>query len=82
MAKRVRIEINKQGVRDLLLSREVAADIDRRAGKVAAAAGPGFVVKSNNTSERHRAVVVTDTHEARRAEAKDRALTRAIDAGR
>lgn len=77
---RVRIRLNSAGVRDLLRSLE--PDLAARAARIARAAGPGF--ESSSTSGRNRALaqVWAETPEAMRAEAKDRALTRAIDAGR
>ncbi len=81
MAK-VRIELNKKAVREILRSPEVQADLKRRADAIAAAAGPGHETDLSVGRNRARASVVTATHEARRAEAVDRALTRAIDAGR
>jgi hypothetical protein len=59
----------------------VQKDLDRRAARIAAAAGPGFEATSQ-PSRRARASVITATAEARAAEATSRALTRAIDAGR
>lgn len=82
MAKNVRIEVNRKAVRSLLRSPEVKADLERRAKKIAAAAGPGFEVDSHVGKNRARADVATGTFEAMRAEATDRALTRAVDAGR
>lgn len=78
----VRIELNSQGVRDLLRSSEVKADLQRRADNIAAAAGPGFVADSTTGPNRARASVGTTDIESMRAEAEDRALTRALDAGR
>lgn len=76
-----KVVVNRQGVSELLkvtvapLLKEIADDID-------AAAGPGFEVNTEVGPNRARAEVRTATLEARLAEAKDRALTRAIDAGR
>jgi hypothetical protein len=78
----IRVKLNKQGVRQLLTSAAAQADLDRRARRIAAAAGPGFEAESTPSPARAHATVVTGTTEARIAEATDRALTRAIDAGR
>ncbi|QTV79484.1 hypothetical protein [Microbacterium sp. NIBRBAC000506063] len=82
MAGKMRIQINKPGVLALLNAPEVAADLTSRGNRMAAAAGDGFEV--DTTSNRDRAVVFvrTATVDAMRAEAKDRSLTRSIDAGR
>lgn len=82
MASRVRIVLNRRGVRELLRSPEVLADLKRRAEAIAAAAGDGMEPSAMVGKNRARASVITATHNARRAEAVTRALTRAIDAGR
>lgn len=78
----VRIVLNRRGVRDLLRSREIAADLTRRAERIASAAGPGHRVESEIGPNRARAAVITDTVDAMVAEATHRTLTRALDAGR
>lgn len=82
MAAGIIVEINKAGVRDLLRSEEIRADLERRAQAIAAAAGDGFEVEVFRGANRYRVSVRTGTEPARRAEATDRSLTRAIDAGR
>ena len=82
MAARVRVKLNSAGVRRLLQSPEVLADLVRRAESIAAAAGPGMEVDSEIGPTRARASVRTATPEAVEAEAESRALTRAIDGGR
>ncbi len=77
-----RVELNRQGVRDLLRSPEVEADLRRRAEAIARAAGPGFVADADTSATRARAWVWPDTREAREAESERAALTSAIDAGR
>lgn len=81
MAK-IRIELDKKGVSELLNSPEVLADLRSRAERIAAAAGPGMVVDTFKGHDRVHATVRTDTPEAMKAEAENRALTRAIIAGR
>lgn len=78
----VRIHIDTQAVRDLLRSPEVLADLEQRAERIAAAAGPGMEVDADVGTNRARAVVITATPEAMLAEADTRALTRSVDAGR
>lgn len=82
MVAGVRIVMNHAGVRELLRSAEVQADLKRRAEAIAAAAGPGMEVRTSVGPNRARAVVITGDGDAIRAEATDKALTRAIDAGR
>lgn len=82
MAASLRVEMNRDGVSQLLKSAEVMADLQARAERMAAAAGPGFEVDVRVGRTRARASVRTGTFEAVLAEATDRALTRAVDAGR
>lgn len=81
MAK-VRVVLNSQAVRALLRSPEMQQDLERRARRIASAAGEGHRVEAGAGRNRARAVVITETREAMRAEATDRNLTRAVDAGR
>lgn len=78
----VRVVLNRAGVGELLRSAEVKAELERRAARIAAAAGAGNEVESGVGRTRARAAVVTETFEAKHSEAKDRTLTRALDAGR
>ena len=77
-----RFELNSKGIRQMLRSEEVRADMERRARNIAAAAGEGFEADAYVGRNRARGDVFTATVEAMRAEAEDMALTRAIDAGR
>lgn len=78
----VRIDLKPGALGELLKSEEVRADLDRRAQQIAAAAGPGHRVESEVGRNRARAAVITDTFEARFAEATSRNLSAAVDAGR
>lgn len=78
----VKVKLNKAGVRELLRSAEVEADLVSRARRIASAAGSGHEVQSGKGRNRARAEVVTATFDAMREEAMNRNLTRAIDAGR
>jgi hypothetical protein len=69
-------------MRKLLRGGEVADDLTRRAGRIAAAAGAGHEVETTLGRNRVYASVVTATFEARKAESGSRNLTRSIDAGR
>jgi len=78
-----KVVLNGKGFQDLLQSAPVQEDLQRRARAIAAAAGEGFEVgEVKLTGRRARVQVFAATAEARQAEAVDRALTRAIDAGR
>lgn len=82
MGKRIRIEVVSEGARAVLQSPGVLADMQRRADNIAAAAGPGVRASSWVGFDRAHGRALTVTPEADRAEAEDRALSRAIDAGR
>lgn len=61
----------------------VVAELQRRARAIAEAAGEGVEVEDPYLGRsRARVTVRTATNAARRAEAKDRALSSALDAGR
>lgn len=82
-----RLVLNRRGVSQLLKSPGFEADMLRRAKAIAVAASAGgdageFEASSKIGSRRARASVITADDHARAGEAKDRRLTRAIDAGR
>lgn len=77
-----RVQLNRGNVRKLLRSEEVQANLKARADRIAAAAGPGMEAGVTVGPNRARTSVITATPEAMLAEATDRKLTRAIDAGR
>lgn len=78
----IRIELNGAGVRELLQSPEVQADLRRRGDAIALVAGPGHEVSLRVESHRASVIVFTADPEAMQREADDRNLTRSIDAGR
>lgn len=82
MAK-IKVEVHKEAVSALLRGPEVRRDVEARAHRIAAAAGgaPDFEVVTGTTDRAHASAVTAST-KGRRAEAENRALTRAIDAGR
>lgn len=90
----VRIELNKQGIADLLTSSEVQRDLDARAARVAQAASsqgirvsgvPGdellpIVAYSAGDSSRARAIVVAEHAAGLAVESKHRLLGSSLDA--
>jgi hypothetical protein len=86
MASKVRIELNHATVRRLLRGEGefvgVLHDLEERARRVAELAGPGMEPSVYVGPARARSGVITATADAIVAEARDRALTRAIDAAR
>lgn len=77
-----RIVVNGKAIDALLRSPEVVAKLEAMGRAVVARAGPGHDMQTKIGRRRARVTVMTKTYEARRAEATDRTLTRAIDAAR
>ena len=76
---------NSSGIRKLLRSPEIQADMVARAEKIAAAAGGdtiGFFAGSEVQKNRARGFVVAGWYQARAAEERGHALSGAVDAGR
>ena len=79
----LRVVPNPSAIVALLNSDEVAAKCLAHGERIAAAAGDGFVAERLDAARtRARVQVRTDTIDAMLAEANDRALTNALDAGR
>lgn len=82
MAK-TKVTLNIKGFNQLRADAGVMADLQARADRIAAAAGDGMVAgRVYQGKDRARVAVYTDTIDAKIAEATDRALTTAIEAGR
>lgn len=83
---KVRIEINEAEVGRILRGEGeyggVRAELERRAQAIAAAAGEGMEASVEIGANRVHASVITATPDAMIAEAADRALSRALEAGR
>lgn len=79
-----KVVLNSSAVRKLLQSQDVQDDLKRRADAIAAAAGgaPDFEAGVDVVGDRAMGWVVAATFDGQRAEAEDRTLTRALDAGR
>lgn len=82
MATKVRIDFNYAGFDAIRKSAAVRDELERRANLIAAAAGEGNEVEVRDGAHRARASIRTETYEARKAEAVDKTLTSALDAGR
>jgi hypothetical protein len=78
----VRVKLNRRNVAALLKDERVRADLEGRAKRIAAQAGPGMSYDSIIGRNRARATVWTDTPEAMVNEARSGSLSSAIDAGR
>lgn len=86
MAAKVRIELNHDGIRELLSSAPIAAECEKAAEKIADKAGSGFVVTSQKKAGfgggRTSYGVEAATDEARLAEAEDKVLLKAVSSCR
>lgn len=82
MATKVTIELNHEGIRELLRSQPIAAECEKAAEAIAARAGEGFVVlplrEMGFGGGRIGYAVKTDTYEACVAEAEDKVLSKAV----
>lgn len=81
MAKQVRIELDHDGFRQLLSSSEVASLVDSTGKKLASRAGKGFIAKPAHGGfggGRHICHVGTGDKDAMEAQARDKALTKAL----
>lgn len=82
MAEKIRIELDHEGIRELLLSQEIAAECEKAAKHIATLAGEGFEVTTQRTYSfgggRIGYGVEAKTDEARLAESEDKALSRAV----
>lgn len=77
----MKLKLNHKGI-EWLLKEGARGDIERRTSNIEAAAGEGMEGSVEVGRTRVRGSVITATYEAMQAEARGRALTRAIDAGR
>lgn len=77
-----RVDLNIAGFRRYRRSPEVAAMLKERGLAIAARAGDGMAVQTVIGANRARVTIRTATYDAMVAEATDRSLSRALDAGR
>lgn len=82
MATKIRLDLDSEGIQEILRSPEVERELRRRADRVSAAAGPGHVTTTWQGFDRVRAKVATTTARAAREEAINRTLSKALDAAR
>lgn len=83
MSTKVRLEFKSEGFRKILRSQEAVAMCMDHATPIANQANAngdceGFEAKASVGANRARAAVVATDYESRRAEASDKALTRAL----
>ena len=82
MATKIRIELNSDGIRQLLMSEPIANECKKAAEKIAQRAGEGFEVlparQMGFGGGRVGYAVHAETHEAKVAEAEDKVLSKAV----
>lgn len=82
MATKVRIELNHDGIRQLLMSAPIAAECEKAADDIAARAGDGFEVlparEMGFGGGRVGYAVYTATYDAKVAEAEEKILSKAV----
>ena len=82
MATKVKIELLSDGIRDLLCSQPIANECEKAAERIAARAGDGFEVlplrQMGFGGGRVGYAVKAETEEAKKAEAEDKVLSKAV----
>lgn len=61
---KVRIELNDEGVQELLKNAEIVAECEKQAKTIADGCGDGYVTESRTYRERHGYIVKPETKEA------------------
>ena len=78
---KVEFVIHKNGVKDLLKSQEMQDMLAIKAAGIAARAGDGFTSGVRVGTDRARAYVLPETYKARKRQARDHVLERAVGRG-
>lgn len=81
---KVRVEFKRGVFREVRVSPKVLAELEKRAGRIAAASGEGFESASEITGGRGRAraVVFAKTRRARKRNARENTLLKNLDRGK
>lgn len=77
-----KLKLNNAGFRALRLEPGVKQDLWNRGKRIAEAAGDGFEAHESPSKNRARVTVGTRSHKARRKQAKENVLQRALTSGR
>ena len=78
MSDNIRVELNSEGVRELLRSPEMAAICQAQAKAIAGRAGDGYSVSTYTGANRVNASVITETPEAMQDNLKNNTLLKAV----
>lgn len=81
MTNPMKVNLNIGGFDRLRNEPKVKADLQRRANEVAKRAGAGFEVRNASGQKRARYTVTPTTAAARKAEAQNKVLSKALGAG-
>lgn len=78
----MRVKLNSRGVREMLKSADVQAQLDQAAERMAESAGPGYEGGPHPWTTRGRASVITATPAAVRDNSRNQTLARVLAANR
>lgn len=73
-----RYKPNREGLREILASQEVAALVSDHADRIAAECGDGFVASQRMGKTRQRAIVYADTWSAKHRDARENVMVRVL----
>ena len=79
---KVKFEMNKKGIGELLKSRDMASVLQEYAYQVQEKAGEGYAVETYVGFDRAHAIVYTETPEAKKDNAENNTLLKALGGGR
>ena len=82
MTNDVKVKLKIRGINVLMTSAPVVSAVAQRAGRIAKAAGSNFEMVVNPTKRVARAFVRSKNADGAEAEARDKVLTKALNAGR
>lgn len=77
MAK-VKFELNREGVRELMLSPEMESGLESIANQVLGRLGDGYSTNTHHGKNRINVEVTADTFQARRENARDNTILKAV----
>lgn len=78
MSNKIKVELNGEGVRQILKSQEVKALCAQKASEVVSRCGSGFGSDTFVGANRVNAMVFADTAEAKKRNSKDNTLLKAL----
>lgn len=79
---KVRIELNRAGIAQILKSPSMRSAVEKRARQIATTAGPGYEADSMIGRNRARASVYTKSFRARRDNSRHNTILRSLGAAR